>query len=68
VPKLGMCGDTVPLPQFDFMERFQIYVFWVMTTWSVVVRYQRFGGPRCLHLQKLWYSSTTLHGVTTQKT
>jgi hypothetical protein len=26
-------------------------VFWVMTQCSVVVGYQRFGGPCCLHLQ-----------------
>jgi hypothetical protein len=30
---------------------FQVDVFWVMTLCSVVVGYQRFGGPCCLHLQ-----------------
>jgi len=31
--------------------KFQAEVFWVVTPCSVVVGYQRFGGPRCLHLQ-----------------
>jgi hypothetical protein len=47
-------------------------VFWVMTLCSVVVGYQRFGGPNCFHLQgkgwswrqqrppKHWHSTTTL--------
>jgi hypothetical protein len=26
-------------------------VFWVVTLCSVVVEYQHFGGPNCLHLQ-----------------
>jgi hypothetical protein len=30
---------------------FQVDVFWVVTPSSVVVGYQRFGGPCCLHLQ-----------------
>jgi len=30
---------------------FQVEVFWVVTPCSVVVVYQRFGGPCCLHLQ-----------------
>jgi hypothetical protein len=29
----------------------QVKVFWVVTSCSVVVGYQRFGGPCCLHLQ-----------------
>jgi len=29
----------------------QVEVFWDVTPYSVVVRYQRFGGPCCLHLQ-----------------
>jgi len=49
---------------------FQVQVFWVMTSYSVVVGwYQRFKGPCCENgpLQR-WYPTTTLHGVTTQKT
>jgi hypothetical protein len=30
---------------------FQVEVFWFVTTRSVVVGYQRFGGPYCLHFQ-----------------
>jgi hypothetical protein len=30
---------------------FLVEVFWVVTPCSVVVGYQRFGGPSCLHLQ-----------------
>jgi hypothetical protein len=30
---------------------FQDRVFWVVTFCSVVVGYQRFGGPCCFHLQ-----------------
>jgi hypothetical protein len=40
-------------------------------TCSVVVGYHRFRGSYCLHLQeplKRCYPTTTLHGVTTQKT
>jgi hypothetical protein len=46
-------------------------VFWAVTQYSDVVRYQRFGGPCCLHLQgevKRWYPTTSLQGVKTQKT
>jgi len=45
----------------------QVEVFWVVTPCSVVVRYQRFRGPRCLYLHPEG-PTTTLHGVTTQKT
>jgi hypothetical protein len=31
--------------------KIQVEVFWVVTTCNVVVGYQRFGGPFCLHLQ-----------------
>jgi hypothetical protein len=31
--------------------KIQVTVFWVTTPCSVVVGYQRFGGPCCLHLQ-----------------
>jgi len=56
---------------------FQVEVFWVVTPCIVVVGYQSFGGPCCLHLQgdgrqhgspKRWRPTTTLHGITTQKT
>jgi len=30
---------------------FQVEVFWVVTPCGVVVGYQRFGGPCCLHFQ-----------------
>jgi len=30
---------------------FQVEVFWAVTPCSIVVGYQRFGGPCCLHLQ-----------------
>jgi hypothetical protein len=30
---------------------FQVQVFWIVTPCSVVVGYQRFGEPCCLHLQ-----------------
>jgi len=39
---------------------FQVEVFWVMTPRSEVVGYQRYRG--------LWYSTPTLHGITTQNT
>jgi len=43
-----------------------------VTTCSVVVGYQRFGEPFCLHhpedgSPKLWYPTTKLHDFTTQK-
>jgi hypothetical protein len=64
------------LPDLRFSPRMKIHVevFWIVTPCGIVVGYQRFGGPCCLHLQgemkapKRWYPSTTLHGVTTQKT
>jgi len=39
---------------------FQVEIFWVVTSCSIVVRCQRFKGPCCPHLQG--------HGVTTHKT
>jgi hypothetical protein len=86
------------------VEKIQVEVFWVVTPCSVVVGYQRFRVPCCLHLNpenlsrgllscdavqccgtipairrtlltpssgwplKLWYHTTTLYGVITQKT
>jgi hypothetical protein len=40
-------------------------VFWVVAQCSLVVVYQRVGGPCCLHHQG---DETRLHGATTQKT
>jgi hypothetical protein len=31
--------------------KIQVKVFWVVTLYSVMVRYQRFRGPCCFHLQ-----------------
>jgi hypothetical protein len=45
--------------------------FWVVTPCSVVVLYQSFRYPFCLHFQgeiKRWYPTPTPHGVTTQET
>jgi len=56
---------------------FQVEVFCVVTSRSVVVRYQRFRGPGCLHLllrwrqhvsPKFWYPITSSQDVTTQIT
>jgi len=41
---------------------FEVEVFWIVMQWNVVVGYQRFRGPWCLHF------TTTLRGVTTQTT
>jgi hypothetical protein len=41
-------GSVTSRPRFG---KNQIEVFWVVTPCSVVVAYQRFGGPCCLHLQ-----------------
>jgi len=45
---------------------------WVVTPCNVVVGYQHLRGPYCLPSRwgehgplKLWYPTTTLHGVTT---
>jgi len=38
------------MQQEPFSE-FQVEVFWVVTSCSVVVGYRRFGGLCCLHLQ-----------------
>jgi hypothetical protein len=40
--------------------KFQVEVFWVVTSCSVVVGYQRFRGPCCLHLQGRARSSEML--------
>jgi len=46
--------------------KFQVELFWVVTPFSFVVGYQRFGSPCCLYLQGE-VTTTTLHHVTTQK-
>jgi hypothetical protein len=37
--------------RFSWLMQSQVEVCWVVTLCSVVVGYQRFGGPCCLHLQ-----------------
>jgi hypothetical protein len=46
--------------------KIQVEVLWVVTSCSVEVGYQRFGGPCCHHLQGE-DPTTSLHGVITQK-
>jgi hypothetical protein len=47
----------------------KVEVVWVVTLCSVTVGHQRFRSPCCLHLQvERWCPTTTLHGVTIQKT
>jgi hypothetical protein len=52
--------------------KIQVAVFWIMAPCSVVVGYQRFRGPCCLHLQhgslKRRCLTTTLNDIKTQKT
>jgi hypothetical protein len=58
-------------PCYKLVETNQVEFFWVVTPCSVKVGYQRLGGQGRWRLQappKLWYPTTTLHGVTTQKT
>jgi len=43
---------------------FRVEVLWAATRCSVVVRYQRFWGPYCLHLRLLSYHNTTQHNTT----
>jgi len=46
-----------------------IKVFWVVTPGRVAIGYQHFtydGGS--MTPLKIWYPTTTLHGITTQKT
>jgi hypothetical protein len=43
---------ALAMRQLEFTAvKILVEVFWVMTPCSVVVRYQRFGGPCCVHLQ-----------------
>jgi len=51
--------------------KIQVEVFLIPTPSCVVVGYQCFRVPCCLHLpgpRKRCYTTTTLHSVTTQKT
>jgi hypothetical protein len=48
--------------------KIQVEDFWVVTACRVVVQYQNFRCPWCLHLLKCCYPTPTLHGVTAQKT
>jgi len=54
---------------YKLLLRFHVEVSWVVTLCGVVVGYQRFGGPCCLHLQRgpprCWYPTTTPHVVRT---
>jgi len=50
-----------------FQSIFQAEVFWVVTPCSVVLEIQSEDGCS-MDLLKSWYPTTTLHGVTTQKT
>jgi len=54
------------------MVMIQVALFWVMTLYSDNDRIPCFGGP-CWRWRQLgplnyWYLTTSLHGVTTQKT
>jgi len=50
-----------------------VEVFWVVTSFNVVLGYQRFGGLCCPHLHpegppKRWYPNATEDGFTNQET
>jgi len=47
---LKMCYTAASFEAFTAVI-FQVEILWVVTPCSVVVRYQRFRGPCCLHLQ-----------------
>jgi len=60
-----------------FINEFMPWSFWVMAMCSVVVGYQCFKRPCCIHLypvislygvMKHWYPTTPQHSVITQKT
>jgi hypothetical protein len=36
---------------FRVKMKVQVLIFWVFTSYSDEVEYERFGGPCCLHLQ-----------------
>jgi hypothetical protein len=65
--------------RYSTLRRLKSRSYWDVTPCSVAVVHNRFGVPYCLHLQgemkmeAAWsfetlYPTTTLHGVTTQKT
>jgi hypothetical protein len=47
--KQKIMHDTLNFEAFTEVK-IQVQVFWVVTSFSVVVGYQRFGAPCCLHL------------------
>jgi hypothetical protein len=47
--RLGLCFSRSPLPH-EISYGNKSRSFWVVTPWSVVVGYQRFGGPSCFQL------------------
>jgi len=66
--KLSFIRDSV----LRLSVMFEVEEFWVVTQCSFVVGYQSFRCTCCLYFQhgplKRWYPTTTVHGVTTQKT
>jgi len=54
----------------DTVVKIQTEVFWIVMLHSVVVGYQcfRWREKRQHSPPKHWYPTTTLHGITTQKT
>jgi len=46
-----MPGDISVSKVTDYSLEFEVAFFWVVTLYSDVVGYQRFGGLCCLHLQ-----------------
>jgi len=50
IPYYVIFSDPM-LSHLSFTRSVQVKIFWVVTPCGVVVGYQRFGGPLCLHLQ-----------------
>jgi hypothetical protein len=68
-----VCPSLITSEAAGLLCQIQIEVFWVVMPRSVVIGYERSGGPCCFHLQnagalKCWYPTTTLDSVITQKT
>jgi hypothetical protein len=57
-----MCKNVIINPSFEAFTavKIQVEVFRVVTPCSVVVGYQRFGGPYCLHLQGIILKMRTI--------